>query len=108
MICGSQDAIDEVLLYLKSNSTITVDKATEFVGMEIECDRAKRTLKVSQPSYIAKVITKFGMENANLSSVSAKPRLHLSKSHVCNDKNDCTPYREFVGSLLFQSMSSRY
>ena len=47
------------------------------------------------------------MENANLSSVSAEPGLHLSKSHVCNEKNDCIRYREVIGSLLFAARVCR-
>ena len=57
-------------------------------------------------SYIAKVIAKFGIENANLSSVPAEPGLHLSKN-VCNEKNDCMPYRKVVGSLLFTARICR-
>ena len=77
--------------------------ASEFVGIEIERDRGNRTLKVSQPNYITKVIAKFGMENANLSSVPAEPGLNLSKNHVCNDKNDCMSYHVAVGLLLFEA-----
>ena len=35
VMCKSQDAIDRVLFYLKTNFQITVDEANEFVGMEI-------------------------------------------------------------------------
>ena len=107
IICESQSAIDKVLNYLKSNFQITVDKATEFVGIEIERNRAQRTIKVSQSSYIEKVITKFGMENANPSSVPAEPGSHLSKIESKECKNECVPYREAVGSLLFAARVCR-
>lgn len=80
LINESKSAIDEVLRYLKSDFQITTDKPDEFVGMEISCDRANRTLKISQKNYIEKIVLKFGMKNANPSSVPAKPGLHLCKT----------------------------
>ena len=85
----------EAMSSLDAEKWRSVDKANEFVGMKIKRDRAKRALKVSQPSYITKAIAKFGMENANLSSVPSEPGLHLSKS-VCTEKNECMPYRTVV------------
>ena len=96
-----------MLFYLKTNFQITVDEANEFVGMEIKRDRAKRTIKISQPNYVTKIIEKFGMSDAYAVSVSAEPGICLNKNVKVCEKSESIPYREAVGSLLFAARVCR-
>lgn len=76
IMCESQAAIKVVLGYLKSNFQITENEANEFIGMKITRDRSNRQLNIS---YITKIINRFGMSDANPSSVPAEPGLFLQK-----------------------------
>lgn len=110
LISESQSAIDEVLRYLKSHFNVTVDVANEFVGMQIERNREKGMLQISQPCYIDKILAKFNMTEANPLSVPAEPGLYLNKHDTDGNKrvkNERFPYREAVGSLLFAARVCR-
>lgn len=105
LISENVSAINSVLMYLRENFQITTDVANEYIGLEIERDRAKRTLKISQSKYIEKLVDRFGMSDANTSSVPAEPGLYLCKSET-SLKPD-VPYREAIGALLFAARVCR-
>ena len=101
VICKSQDTIDCVLSYLKSNFQITTDEANELVGMKIKRDRLNRMIKISQSHYIDKIISKFCVNETYAVSVPAGTGLYLSKEVNAYETDKIIPYREAVGSLLF-------
>ena len=74
------NANNEVIKYLQSNFQITSDKANEYIGFEIERDRTKRTLKISQSKYINKLVDRFGMSESKPSSFLAEPGLYVCKN----------------------------
>lgn len=108
LISQSQRAIDMVLKYLQNIFQITISMANEFVGLEISRDRRKRLLKISQPSYINKIVERYGMSEANFSSVPAEPGLSLTRINTDQkDNNKSIPFREAIGSLLFAARVCR-
>lgn len=75
-----------------------------FVGLEIERDRNKRTVKIHQASYIEKLIDKFRLKDAKIVSVPLNPTVKYS-SNMCPKLNEekietlSKPYNEMLGSL---------
>lgn len=104
VLCKSLKVIASVMNYLKLHFQITSGEADEFLGFRIKRDRAKRTIKISQPGYIDKLLCKFELSDSGSVSVPAEPGLHLSKGSV---DNMIVPYREAVGSLLFAARVTR-
>ena len=47
--------------------------------MDIHRDRSRRWLWLSQEAYVEKILSKYGMENANLVSTPLAPHFKLSK-----------------------------
>ena len=105
----SINANNKVIKYLQSNFQITSDEANEYIGFEIERDRTKRTLKISQSKYINKLVDRFGMSESKPSSLPAEPGLYMCK-HPKNAKmneSETAPYREAIGALLFAARVCR-
>lgn len=112
LLSKSQKAIDKVLENLQSKFEVTVENTGHFVGMEIERNRQKKQVTISQTAYINKILKKFHMEEAKNSAIPAEPGLHLSGNKKATtdefqDKVNQIPYREAVGSLLFLARVSR-
>lgn len=79
--------------------------ATEFLGLRIARDRNKRTLHLSQTSYIDKVLERFRMSDAKPCATPmevSKPTLES-----LDDPPAEVPYREAVGSLIWLMICTR-
>lgn len=107
IMCEKMSAIDEVLSVLKGKFKITVGSASDFVGLEIVRNRKQRLLTINQAGYVNKLVDKFAMQDAKISSIPADPGSYLRKNpeNIHSTKN--IPYREAVGSLLFAARVSR-
>ena len=106
IVSESMNAISEVLENLKSQFKITFGAADDFVGMEIQRNRERRTIKISQSGYIAKIIDRFGLKDAKSVSVPAERNLYSTRTSPGPEPID-VPYREAVGSLLFAARVTR-
>lgn len=104
LISKNKSAIFKVLDYLITHFQITSEIANDYVGFEIERNREKRVLKISQTGYINQILAKFGMNDAHKLSVPAAPGLKLQKTE---ESSSNLPYREAIGSLLFLARISR-
>jgi hypothetical protein len=72
------------------------------LGMEVNRDRAKRTIKITQQAYINTLLKRFGMEDC-------KPLGSPAEGDLVRDPNG-HPDREYmclVGSLLYAAMITR-
>lgn len=49
-----------------------------YLGLKVMQDRVKKTLKLSQPTYIDKILAKFYLDQAKISNMSMKETLLLS------------------------------
>lgn len=75
-----------------------------YVGLEIDRDRQKKIIQISQSTYINKLLERFHMLNAHGDSVPADPGVVLQSSDGDSIK---FPYRECVGSLMFAAIATR-
>lgn len=112
IISKSQAAIDTIVNRLKQHFQVTLDDATEFIGIEIKRNRERKTITLKQSGYIRNVLKRFNMTEANTSSIPADPSVRLSKEQCPKLKEEieeCSriPFREAVGSLLFVATVTR-
>lgn len=96
-----------IIQRLNETFKITVENSNIFVGLQIERNRERKTLKIHQSAYMQKIIEKFGMANAKTVSVPADPHAALSPTEENDGKLSNVPYREAVGSLVFLAAVSR-
>ncbi|KAL6327669.1 hypothetical protein AAG906_022232 [Vitis piasezkii] len=87
-------------------------KGFGILGMEIERDRSKRVLRLSQKSYISKVLSKFEMNNVKTVSTPLGQHFRLSitqapKTHEEKRFMERIPYASMVGSVMYTMVCSR-
>ena len=82
------------------------------LGIEVERDRATRTISFSQSTYIMKILERFGLQDANPLSTPLDPhhRLMLAQCpdtprQYENMKN--VPYHKAIGSLMYAALGTR-
>jgi hypothetical protein len=77
------------------------------VGLSIHRDRLAKTLFLSQPAYIKKILKRFNMLDCRPRSLPAEPGHHLQRSTEKNEPKETMPYREAVGSLMYLTVATR-
>lgn len=82
------------------------------LGWEIQRDRKRREIKISQHKYTKKILEKFKMDKCNGTHIPAKTDLILSKALCASDPDELQlmrekPYRAIVGSLMYLMLGSR-
>lgn len=108
--------LDLLLAALQQEFRIRHHSPSKFVGFTITRDRPHRTLYLSQPDYIQKIIRQFRMESCHPHIVPSHPNASLSRSSRTREEPMATtvaatagvfPYRDAIGSLLYLSLMTR-
>ena len=90
---------------------ITSSDPDTYVGMEIQRDRDKGIITISQKSYITRVLQRFGMSDSNPITTPSDPTMKLSKDMPSTQEEDGKgnrfPYREAIGCLNYIAVVSR-
>ena len=118
LITGDKNYIDEFVKYMESRFTVRdLGEPKTFLGMEITRNRSKRTIKLSQSTYIKNIVEKFGLTNANPVYVPMDPGYKPTAYDVKEDKNKrenspdyakfVTLYRSIIGSCMYAQMLCR-
>jgi len=105
MASPSKRAIESVTAELSKTFDLKVGEATIFVGIEIYRKKGTGAIKLSQASYVRKLLETFDMSNAKPVSTPMAVGVQLPKLDVQPEVK--FPYRETVGSLLFAAMVTR-
>ena len=77
------------------------------LGMSIKRDRESRTLTISQPNYLDKVLKKFGMENCKPVSTPLEPGRKFQQLSSTDEPFDVQTYQQAIGCLTYISMATR-
>jgi hypothetical protein len=107
LVCSNNaNVVKSVIEDLNKYFDMHCTPANHFVGLSITRDRQARTLYVSQPDYIKRILHRFHMSDCNPRKLPAEPGNRLSKKgdEVHTEE---VPFREAVGSLLYLSIASR-
>jgi len=105
MASSSKRAIELVIAEFSKTFELKVGDATTFVGIEINRDKGTGAIRLSQASYIRKLLEIIDMSNAKPVSIPMAVGVQLLKLDVQLEVK--FPYREAVGSLLFAAMVMR-
>ena len=106
LIYGSDaKAVEAFIMKLKQAFEVTVNEPHCYVGMEIERDRTKKQISISQKGYVSRMLERFGMSEAKslTTPMDSSCRLDIEDS---KDAFVC-PYREAIGCLNYLSQISR-
>jgi len=87
-------------------------KAKKILGMEISRDKQHRKIYLSQKSYLAKKLSRFGMSNAKAVSVRFASHFKLSSEQSPKDEKERKKmahilYLSAVGSLMYGMVCKR-
>lgn len=104
---SKKELLSDIIQYLKIHFEITFGPADVFVGLLITRDRPNRTLHLSQPNYINKILTKFNMLDCHPKGTPADPNSRLTANTSPLSPSESFPYREAVGSLMYCMISTR-
>ena len=83
--------------------------ATTFLGMQIECDRKNRILRIDQKAYTEGIVSCFDMMNAKPLQTPLLEGIHLEKApddYTAKDKFRMN-YQAMIGSLIYLMIGSR-
>lgn len=113
LISKSNEVLKGFIVKLKQCFEISVSVPHYFVGMEIERDRQKKTLRIHQETYVRKIMEKFGMNEAKGIAIPVDPHVRLSKKMSPSSEEEKEtvknkPYRELIGSLQFAVNVTRF
>jgi hypothetical protein len=78
----------------------------QMVGLEIERDKSKGLIKLSQTQYITRIIKRFGMEDSNPVKTPLNPNVKLEKTPE-GEKHDIPEYLNALGSLMYAAIGTR-
>jgi hypothetical protein len=104
---NSHDYLNSFKTRLKQHFDLTdMGPARHFLGMHIMCNHKKRTLSVSQKTYLEKILENAGMSQCNPVRTPMTPRVALQKAtHTpTNDEVDdiaSIPYRRTICELNY-------
>ena len=108
VIIGDDDElVDMVINALKSRfKTKDLGKIRRFLGIDIEYDRDKRSISLSQCRSVLNLLKKFDMLNCRTIST---PIEHKLKLQPCVDVESITfkPYKQLLGSLVYLMLGTR-
>ena len=77
------------------------------LGMSIKRDRKLRTLTINQPTYLEKVLKRFGMEHCKPVSTPLEPGKKFQKLSTDDKPFDTQIYQQAIGCLTHASTTTR-
>ena len=106
VISNNGNMVTEIIEYLSKIFEMRCTPANHFVGLSITRSRQDKTLFLSQPDYIKKILKRFHMTDYHPKGPPALPGCRLTYNTE-GESLVHVPYREAIGSLLYLSISSR-
>lgn len=105
---ASMSLIEKLWEQLATNLTITnLGQPKVFVGIQIQRNRERGTIAISQQNYIGEIIDKFKLQNSH-ATVPMNPAIDVLEVDPQNSNDvDKLPYRELIGCLMYVSIQTR-
>jgi hypothetical protein len=113
LLCTNSSTLTEsIMAYLSTQFKMTSHQADCFLGLQIDRNREKRQLLLSQPQYIAGILRRFKMSTCFPVKTRAGPQSHLTTSMSPTTPEGISlmagvPYKEAIGSLIYLMMCTR-
>ena len=109
LAAATRAAIDWAKRQLKEAFEMTeLGELKRFIGVEVTRDRIRRTLHISQPTYINRILQDHGMQTCATVSTPIEPGTRLEKSSegYTATSEDMHRYQSAVGSLMYAMLGS--
>lgn len=105
---GEFETLAEILPTTFAFSIVDMGPITFYLGLKADRNQDKRTIKLSQPAYIDKILYKFYLNQANPSNTPIKESIIMqprteSQATVAEIKK----YQQMTGSLMFLMVEMR-
>ena len=110
LFTNNSDVMSKLKTELQTMFEVTdLGEPRKIVGIEIERDRAMRTIKISQSKYIEHILRKHGLEHANAVGMPLDPGVTLEKEPTDDDQEltRSNGYASLVGSLMYAAVATR-
>ena len=80
-----------------------------YLGLQVKRNREQKTIKLSQPAYIEKILCKFFLDQANSSNTPMKESVQLLPNDSGRQATDAEreKYQGMTGSLMFSMVETR-
>ena len=78
-----------------------------YLGLKVDRDREKKTLKLSQPAYIDKILAKFHLDQANISNTPMKEAPLTPNEGKEATQAERERYQGMTGSIIFSMVETR-
>ena len=105
----AKESLDNLFEQLKDVGPCKIADPNNWLGMKIDHDRVKGTLRVTQPNYIEKMLLDFNMQDCKPCRTPAAPGTKLLKTAdgVIDAAASEFPFRSAVGALLWPARTAR-
>ena len=104
---GERKRLDELKTDISQHFAITASGGLRnFVGLQVDRNRAARTLKIHQARYLQTILERFGMADCNAVSTPLDPNIKLVPLPE-NEAPADVPYAAAVGSLMYAAVGTR-
>lgn len=78
-----------------------------YQGLKVDRDREKKTIKLSQPAYIQKILTKYHLDKANTTNTPTKEVALGSNLSTKATQAEKERYQGMTGWLMFSMVETR-
>jgi hypothetical protein len=107
LVVGEKEAVAETKEGIASKFTVRdLGTVKFFLGMEVNRDRTRRTLKLTQKRATADLLGEFEMQSARSRRVPMGPGEKVQREGEPLNTEEC-PYSQLVGSLLYLANCTR-
>lgn len=81
---------------------------TQYLGMEINRDRANKTVRITQTAYLKKVLARFDMSTCKAVPTPMVTGTQLRKEDILQaSKDDVKEYQSLIGSVMYPMVQTR-
>lgn len=107
ILAKSKEILHDILIELKSAFKITYNEAKVYVGIEIHRNVETKTIFINQSSYVKRILKRFNMLDAKTKEIPADLGMALYSTGEVEEYENCIPYRQALGSLMFLANATR-
>src|SRR5271154_2022133 len=78
-----------------------------FLGIQVQRDRKRKILHISQPGYIRTILNRYGMQDSKPANTPLPTGVRLAKAATTDILTDRKDYQSIVGSIMYGMLATR-
>src|SRR5271169_5461912 len=78
-----------------------------FLGIQVQRDRERKILHISQPGYIRTILNRYGMQDSKPTNPPLPSGARLAKAATTDVLTDRKDYQSIVGSIMYGMLATR-